>query len=216
MRIARTAITVIFCALLLPAAGLNRTDLRASEEEPQKKKITADVLFMSIEAGIKDYGDEKENGKVHFESKFDDTLEKELTGLAKKKGYNYFRTVNDGSLTVSNKGYSEYRLVSARDYPDMKFFVKTILDRITVWKDHKKREHKYVKMSGLIVKRVKVKVKDDGGEEKEKTVDKRISDFNFERETGAYFTLIWRKFFKRKVEDKTVTSDLILVISPQK
>ncbi len=98
----------------------------------------------------------------------------------------------------------------------MKFFVKTILDGITVWKDHKKQEHKYVKMSGIIVRREKEKVKDDGGEEKEKVVDKRISDFHFERETGKYFTLIWRKFFKTKVEDKVVTSDLILVISPKK
>ena len=213
MRVARTVIIVISCAFLLLAAGLNRADLRASEEDTQKKKITADVLFMSIEAGIKDYGDKKENGKIHFDSKFDETLKKELKDLAKKKGYNYFRIANKDSLTVSNKGESEYRLVLD---PKMQFFVKTILDGITVWKDHKKQEHKYVKMSGIIVKRVKEKVKGDGDEEKEKVVDKRISDFNFERETGKYFNLIWQKFFKTKVEDKVVTSDLILVISPKK
>lgn len=199
-------LAVFMGVALMFGTGYGSGNLRAENEE--EEKISVPVSFISIRAEIIEYDDDEEDkDKIVYLGKFDDELKKSLAALNKTYGYNSYRIVSTALLTVTNKEYSEYRLVS-----DNNCYAKSMVKKVTAWKDHEEKEHRKTLVSGLMIRRVKEK--DEEG--KEKTVDKKVGEYCFERETGKYFLLVWLKFFKEKKEDETITADLIFAVSPQK
>ncbi|MFH1551121.1 MAG: hypothetical protein ABIH04_11250 [Planctomycetota bacterium] len=206
MREAGKLLTVFLGVALMFGTGHSSGNLRAEDEE--KKKIAVPVSFKSIRAEIIVYGDdEEERDRIEYDGDFDDELKKSLAALNKTYGYNSYRIVNSALLTVTNREYSEYRIVIDNDC-----YAKSMVKKVTAWKDHEEKEHRKILMSGLMIRRVKEK--DEEG--KEKTVDKKVGEYRFERETGRYFLLVWLKFFKEKQGDEFKTADLIFAVSPQK
>ncbi len=188
MRKAGILLTTFLSAALIFGMGYSSDNLYAENEE--EKKITVPVFFKSIRAEIKDYGDDEEDrDRIEYHGDFDRELKRNLEELSKKNGYNYFEIVNSATLAVTSRAYKEYRLVS-----DSNYYVRNIIKSVKAWKDHEKKEHKFVLMRSLIISRIKKK--DEEG--KEKVVEKKVGDYRFERETGRYFLLVWLKFFKKK------------------
>jgi len=197
---------VLLGVALMFGTGYNSDNLRAESEE--EGKISVPISFISIRAEIIEYDDDEEDkDKIEYLGNFDNELKKSLAALNKTYGYNSYRIVSSALLTVTNKEYSEYRLVS-----DSNCYAKSMVGKVTVWKDHEEKEHRKTLMAGLMIRRVKEK--DEEG--KEKTVDKKVGEYRFERETGKYFLLVWLKFFKEKKGDELVTADLIFAVSPQR
>jgi len=206
MREAGKLLTVFLGVALMFVTGHNSGNLRAENEE--KKKIAVPVSFKSIRAEIIDYDDDEEDrDRIEYHGDFDDELKKSLAALNKTYGYNSYRIVNSALLTVTNREYSEYRIVG-----DNNCYAKSMVKKVTAWKDHEEKEHRKTLVSGLMIRRVKEK--DEEG--KEKTADKKVGEYRFERETGKYFLLVWLKFFKEKKGDERRTADLIFAVSPQK
>jgi len=207
MREAGILLTVFLGVALMFGTGHSSGNLRAENEE--EKKISVPVSFISIRAEIIDYDeDEEDRDRIEYHGDFDDELKKSLAALNKTYGYNSYRIVNSALLTVTNRDYSEYRLVI-----DSNYYAKSMVKKITAWKDHEEKEHKEILISGLIIKRVKKK--DEEG--KEKTNDMRVASYEFGREFGEYCILVFGKeFFREKKEEDKKSTDLILAISPQK
>ena len=199
-------LAVFLGVALMFGTGYSSGNLRAENEE--EEKISVPVSFISIRAEIIVYDDDEEDkDRIEYHGDFDDELKKSLAALNKTYGYNSYRIVSSALLTVTNKEYSEYRLVS-----DNNCYAKSMVEKVTAWKDHEEKEHRKTLISGLMIRRVKEK--DEEG--KEKTADKKVGEYHFERETGKYFLLVWLKFFKEKKEDELITADLIFAVSPQK